>query len=221
MRAFDILFTVVWVVVIYFIARFLGGRLINSSVKYRADLAAVFVVLAFVVGLLWPFSNRAVSNAPATQTVAATPPAICHRAPSHATVLRGIRETHGGDYGGSIDELLPDPKFPTTLTQFRSGCTIYASGWAANMGAKKPIPGGIGFLIDSKRVINASFSYGQPRPDVVQALGGPGLVFTGFGGAEIPTAGLRAGAHTIQIVALSKDGRFYHRSSQPTLITLR
>jgi hypothetical protein len=222
MNALDILFTIIWIVVVFVIVRFLGERYFNSPEKYRADVAAAAIVIAFVIGLLWPFANHAVSTAPpATQTAVVTPPPICHTPrPHYATVLHGTRRAQGGDYGGSIDSLLPDPTFPTSQTQFRIGCTIYANGWVANVGAKTPVPG-IGFLIDSKRLINVSPSYGNSRPDVARALGASSVVFSGFSQAEIPTTGLRPGTHTIQIVALSKDGKSYHTATQPETITLQ
>jgi len=223
-RALDTFFTVIWIVVIFSIMRFLGQRFFNSPEKYRADVAATAIVIAFLMGLFWPFSSRATSEQPpatASATATAVPVAICHSPePNQSTIIRGIRPAQGGLYSGAIDALLPDPNFPTTSTQFQTGCDIYANGWVADMESKAPVAG-IGFVIDSKRVVNASASYGMRRPDVAHALNAPGLIRCGYWHAEIPTAGLRPGPHTIQVVALSKDGKSYHGIGQSTTITLQ
>ena len=224
MHALDISFTIIWVVVIFSIVRFLGQRFFNSPEKYRADVAAIAIVIAFLIGLFWPFSNRGTpEQAPATASAPATavPEAVCHSpGPGQSTVIRGIRPAQGGRYSGAVDALLPDPNFPATSTQFQAGCNIYANGWVADMETKTPVPG-IGFVIDSKRVVNVSAAYGQRRPDVAHALNAPSLIRCGYWHAEIPTAGLRPGPHTIQVVALSKDGKSYHSIGQSTTITLQ
>ena len=224
MSTLDILFTFIWIVVIFSIVRFLGQRFFNSPEKYRADVAAIAIVIAFLMGLFWPFSNRATPEPPpatASATATAVPVAICHSPePNQSTIIRGIGPAQGGHYSGAIDALLPDPNYPTTSTQFQAGCNIYANGWVANMESKTPVPG-IGFVIDSKRVVNATAAYGLLRPDVAHALNAPNLIRCGYWHAEIPTAGLRPGPHTIQVVGLSKDGKSYHAIGQSTTITLQ
>jgi hypothetical protein len=222
-QTLDFFFTVIWIIVIFAVIRFLGVRFFNSPEKYRADVAALAVVVAFLMGLFWPFSNRAASEqAPVAGSVPATamPAAICHTpGPNRSKFIRGIRRAQGGHYSGAIDALLPDPN-SSASTQFQTGCNIYANGWIADMDAKTPVPG-IGFLIDSTKVVNSSVSYGHGRPDVAKAYNAPGLVLCGYEHAEIPTVGLRAGPHTIQPVVLSKDGRSYHAVAQPITITLQ
>jgi hypothetical protein len=73
-----------------------------------------------------------------------------------------------------------------------------ANDWVVDMSVKAPAAG-IAFVIDSKKVVNATPAYGQARPDVVQALGPQSTLLCGFLQAEIPTAGLAKGTHTIQL----------------------
>ena len=223
MQGLDFLVTLIWIVVIFVAVRFFGQRFFSSPEKYRAEVAAVAVAVAFLMGLFWPFSSRTASENPPTAAATAAPAAlaVCHSpSPHQSTVIRGIKQAQGGRYSGAIDALLADPNVAASSTQFQVGCTIYANGWAADTENKKPLSG-IGFLIDSKRVLNASAAYGQRRPDVAKALNAPGVLKCGYWHAEISTVGLRPGPHTIQVVGLSSDGKSYHTFGEPTTISLQ
>ncbi|MHB8414573.1 MAG: hypothetical protein ACYDB1_04200 [Acidiferrobacteraceae bacterium] len=211
----DILFATMWIVVGFFAVRFAGGRFFHE--KYQADIVAIAVVLAFAIGALWPFSNR-IGTAPVAAPVAA---AVCHSDKGvnlRKTMIRGIKPARGGDYGGSIDLLSSDPVCCHPATVFQAGCIIYATGWAANMAVKTPASGVV-LVVDSERMVRAMSVYA--RPDLVKAFGASSMLLSGFRNAAIPTAGLGTGRHSVQLGALSTDGRRYHLIGPPTMITLR
>lgn len=217
MLMLDILFSLVWVVVLFFAIRFAGQRFFHEN--YRADIAAIAVALAFVVGALWhPFSyNNA--NTTAAGPVVAT---LCYRSSENSPqekVALDLRQAAGGDYVGSLDSLSPEPD-GAQPSVFNVDCNIYANGWAAHMSTRNPASG-IVLVIDSRRVVNATQVYREARPDVAKALGSATALNTGFSEAPIPTSGLAAGPHTIQLGALSSDGKSYYLIGTPTTVTLR
>lgn len=121
MLMLDILFSLVWVVVLFFAIRFAGQRFFHEN--YRADIAAIAVALAFVVGALWhPFSyNNA--NTTAAGPVVAT---LCYRSSENSPqekVALDLRQAAGGDYVGSLDSLSPSPTGRSHL--FSTSIAIY------------------------------------------------------------------------------------------------
>lgn len=207
----NMLFAALWIIVGFLALRFAGQAVFHE--KFRADIAAIAIVLAFAIGASlrpFPFGSE---TAPLATTACYIPDEISgERTPS-------AEPATGGNYSGNIDSLSAGPDEPSALS-FQDGCNIYANGWAADMSTKTPVSG-IVFVIDSKRVINATSMYGAPRPDVVKAFGAAALLRTGFSHAVIPTRGIAAGPHTIQLGGLSSDGKAYHLIGAPTAITLR
>ncbi len=229
MHFFDIVFILVWIVVGFFILRFAGQRFFHE--QNRADVAAGAIVLAFTIGALWPFPSRTaapnqpvagqpVSSATAgSQVASGAPQPVCHTPSPNEKTIRGIKRAQGRGYIGHIDSLRPETESDNP-GEYRVGCNIYANGWVADMNIKAPAAG-IAFVIDSKRVVNATPAYGQARPDVVSALGPQSTLLCGFLQAEIPTAGLAKGTHTIQLAGLSKDGKLYYPVGDPETVTLQ
>ena len=219
----SILFGCIWLVVGFFAVRFAGGRFFHE--KYRSDVAAVAVVLAFAVGALWPFSNR-IGTVPIAVPVTTAAPAaarVCHsdkKINVRRTIMRGVKPARGGDYGGSIDVIRSDPSGTQNETEFQAGCIIYASGWVANMAAKTPVSGVV-FVVDSKDITDATSVYGEERPDVAKGYGAAAMLRVGYWNAVIPTTGLVKGKHIIQAGARSNDGKWYYPVGIPTTITMR
>lgn len=217
------LVTFICVVVGFIALRFLGKRFFDQ--KYRADVVAAAIILAFLVGMLLPLSRPVtppvtpavvpVPRQPAVATVCYTPSALDRS----QGVRPPLKQATGKGYAGAIDTLTSDPG-ATQPFNGQAGCNIYASGWVANMAKKVPARGVV-LVVDSRDVINATQVYGVLRPDVVKFFGAANLLRTGFVKAAIPTAGLAKGPHTIQLGALGNDGRTYYLAANPMTITLR
>lgn len=216
------LITVICIVVGFIALRFLGKRYFDQ--KYRADVVAAAIVSAFLVGMIWPLSHPdtppvasavvPVTPQPAVATVCYTPGA----ADRSQGVGLPLKQVTGRGYAGAIDTITSDPG--GTQPNLSAGCSIYASGWVANMAKKGPARGVV-LVVDSRDVINATPVYGVLRPDVVKFFNAPNLLRTGFAEAAIPTTGLAKGPHTIQLGALGGDGRTYYLAANPMTITLR
>ena len=219
----NILFVCLWFVVGFFGLRFAGDRFFHE--KYRSDIAAAAVVLAFAIGALWSFSNR-IGTVPMAVPVATSTPAaatVCHsdkKINLRSTIMRGVKPTKGGDYGGSIDVLWSDPSEAHSAIEFQTGCIIYASGWIANMSTKAPASGVV-LVVDSKDIIDATSVYGEERPDVAKGYGAAAMLRVGYRNAAIPTTRFGKGRHTVQVGTLSNDGKWYYLVGAPTIITLR
>jgi hypothetical protein len=219
----NILFVCFWLVMGFFGLRFAGDRFFHE--KYRSDVAAVAVVLAFAIGALWSFSNR-IGTLPMTVPVATGAPAaatVCHsdkKINLTRKIMRGVNPAKSGDYGGSVDVLQSDPSGTQNATEFQAGCIIYASGWAANVAAKAPVSGVV-LVVDSKDIIDATSVYREERPDVAKGYGAATMLRVGYRNAAVPTTGLAKGQHALQVGALSKDGRWYYPVGALTTITLR
>jgi hypothetical protein len=230
MPMFDILFALVWIVVGFLVLRYAAQRFFaqrDLAGKYQSDVVAGGIVAAFIIGAVLPFHNQPAAqtasnqtaSAPAT-TATAAPTFTCHSPSPRAMTMKGVKKAQGGQYQGHVDSLRPESESDRSSDQFQAGCNIYANGWTVDMNTKSPPPG-IAFIIDSKKIINATSAFGVARPDVASALNAPGTLHCGFLDAEIPTEGLRKGTHTIQLVALSKDGKRYYSAGDATTITLR
>jgi len=228
---FEILFALVWIVVGFLILRYAAQRFFAQRAlagKYEAEVVAGAIVAAFIVGAALPIHHQpTVGQTPASQPAAgpvtsatAAPTFICHAPSPRSSTIRGIKLGQGGKYQGHVDSLRPETESDRPSAEFKSGCNIYANGWAVDMNTKSP-PAGIGFLIDSKKVVNVTQAFGVARPDVVSAFNWPGTLRCGFLDAEIPTVGLRKGTHTVQLVALSKNGKQYYLAGDPVTVTLR
>lgn len=218
----SVLFAAVWILVGFVAVRFAGQQFLHE--KYRADIVAIAIVLAFAIGALWrPFSTGTGSAAaPGPAVPGPVARTVCYRSGEikrNETVIRHIKLATGGNYGGNLDSLTADPGGPPAL-EFPAGCNIYANGWAANMATKTPASG-IVLVVDSRDVVNASSVYRKPRTDVAKAYGADSMLRTGFADAVIPTTGLAKGRHTIQLGGLSNNGRWYYLIGAPTTITLR
>lgn len=229
MPMFDIVFALVWIVVGFFVLRYAAQRFFaqrSLADKYQADVLAAGIVVAFIIGALVPFHNapavQSASNQPASSlaaTATPTPGFICHSPSPRPMTIRGVKKAQGGKYQGHIDSLRPELESNRSTAAFPAGCNMYANGWVVDLNLKAPAAG-IAFVIDSKTVVNATSAYGQARPDIVAAFGPPEMLHSGFLDAEIPTAGLRKGAHTIQLVALSKDGKRYYPTGESATVTI-
>ena len=187
------LVTFICIVVGFIALRFLGKRFFDQ--KYRADVVAAAIVLAFLVGTVWPLSHPSTPPPATAAVVPATPqPAVatvCYTPGpvdrSHGAHL-SLKQATGKGYAGAIDTLSSDPG-ATQPPNSQAGCNIYASGWVANMAEKVPARGVV-LVVDSRDVINATPAYGVLRPDVVKFFGAPNLLRTGFVKAESRQADL-------------------------------
>lgn len=226
MSMFDVLFALIWIVVGFFVLRYAAQRFFAQpelAGKYQSEVLAGGIVAAFVIGALFASRNQpAVQTASvqSTTTATATPGFICHTPSPPAKIIRGIKKAQGGKYQGHIDSVRPELESNRSAAELPASCNIYANGWVVDTNLKSPAAG-IGFLIDSKTVVNATSAYGRARPDIVSAFSAPGMLHSGFLDAEIPTAGLRKGTHTFQLVALSKDGKRYYPAGDSATVTLR
>lgn len=212
------LLSLVWIVVGFFAIRLAAQRFFHE--KQRADIAAIAIVGAFVVGALWrPFPSDN-ANAGAAASAASVVGAVCYR-PSAINAQQQVplRRDTDANYSGALDALAVEPEGPMT-SNFRAACNIFGNGWVANLRAKTPA-NGVVFVLDSHRVIDVTPTYRKPRPDVAKAFRSPGMLKTGFSGAVIPTTGLAAGPHTVQLGALSRDGKSYYLIGVPVAITLK
>lgn len=213
----DASITFTWVVIGFIALRVLGARFFNQ--KYRADVVAAAIVLAFVIGTLWPFSNRMGMQNGSAPNSAASAAAEPNKLNLTEAVVSQLRPLEGTNDIGSLDVLQATPNdFARSMAAFQKGSTIYASGWVGDGGAKAPIRGAV-LVIDAKIIVDATPLYGQPRPDLARAFG-PGMLNAGFLNVPIPTAGLSKGRHVIQAAGVTDDAKGYYLVGTPRVVTV-
>lgn len=170
-------------IAVFFVARVIGVQ--YKDRRWYGEYFGAIAVLLFALGLLaYPlmFSQATVpqSAAQAVSPSRHAPPIDLKLASVQPTcvsigkarILHNVARGKSTDYNGSLDILWPRPsEFSQTRSTFKSGCVIFATGWAAKMAHKDPVSG-IAFVIDSHRVIDATSAYGKARPDMARKAGG-------------------------------------------------
>jgi O-methyltransferase len=107
---------------------------------------------------------------------------------------------------GFVDEITfsePIRTVADNVVVVKHGCSGLVRGWAADV-ERHRLASRVLLQVDAAAPYRAD--YGAARPDVAAALRDGALVHSGFSGT-IFTAGLPPGRHTIDVVAVSKDGR--------------
>jgi hypothetical protein len=191
----------------FFVLRYLGQRFYFHEPR-RADVAALAVVLAFVLGAYWPLSVRFGSD-----NVAAPPAAAPAPAPAPGRVQNvssnckaTALQVQPPGYG-HIDSLSTSPGVPTDIPGGASirGASFYvARGWVVDAGRSVPAKAAC-LVVDGHVEPKALSYYGYDRPDVAAGLHTPGLARSGF---EIlfRRDALTDGKHHIQVAAEAVDG---------------
>ena len=98
-----------------------------------------------------------------------------------------------------------------------SDATIVLRGWAADR-TTRDAAGGLFLILDGKQRVDASASYGTPRPDVAAFLKNPKFARTGYA-ASVPAARLGPGPHTLQVGIIGSDQQAYY--TFPTIVRVR
>ncbi len=236
-------------VVIFFVVRFLASLYVTRPLIY--NIAGAGAALFFLLGLgaspvffgspapppvaAVPAPPVAVPVPPAAAPPAAAPPANAPApaAPPAAVAAKAppvkvfhVRTTGLTAAGGppalaAIDNLTTDPKLGVNPpgNVFHAGSTIYVRGWAAS--AEKTPLRGLVFVIDHRLRYDGTAGYGGVRPDVAAAFQAPAMAATGYTGIALPTHGLAAGPHLLQVGGVSDDPAHYHLATVSATFTVQ
>lgn len=208
-----LLFLVLWIVVAFFVLRFVGRHYFHES--QRADVAAFAVAIAFAAGVMWPYSARIGGNVPALGTAAATPAPEVVTAPKQpggkdtSAACRSVKGPFLSDQYGSIDDLRSDGQHDPSIIIPEGGdmtraAGYYLEGWAADPNMGKPLLGAC-LVVDGKVFVHDKMYYDLSRPDVSASYHNDQLTLSGYR-AEIPPGALSPGKHRIQVLALTAGG---------------
>jgi len=94
-----------------------------------------------------------------------------------------------------------------------SGTPLNILGWACSSDHTKLVAE-VDLMMDDGLY---KIPYGQPRPDVAQAYGNPGLTNSGFA-ASFPAGDLGPGKHKIALRIIGADGKSYLQSPGLTIV---
>ena len=222
------LITIIALVGVFFLARFLLTRYAGTG--SLASIVATAIVIAFAFGfadhaLIFPAAAPASTpiavvatpppqaspgaKLPGTMVVpsthALTPAQVAALLPAGKPISYSVIESLGGTGAGA--------------NQFTTGANVMVHGWAGDP-ASKVAAHGLLVIVDGKRRTDASPSYGKSRPDVAAAFNTAGMLRSGY---DIPlsTVGLMPGTHTLQIAVLRPDNRtFVIVTPTPTAFTI-
>jgi hypothetical protein len=235
MDAVNILFLTLWVVIGFFVFRYVGSRYFHEP--HRADVAAAAVAVAVAVGALWPNSPRIEGTAQRISALDASPPAnpplnlkpfVLKRMHLTNAEVQKLRPGTNAAIVGSLDSLYT-LRSPVAVSEYPIGATIYANGWVADYSLKEPVHG-IVFVVDSKRIIDETPWFGTERADLAYMwspdsksapVDSMPLAYAGFGAARLSAAVLGGGEHTIQAAGVSNDHRRYFLVGKPTSIVIK
>lgn len=197
-----------WIVLGYLGLLQAGRRFFTG--RYRAEVCAGAVVIAFAVGLSVPRGGAADVAAPAPPVAVSTaslppPPAVpvtdvakaCGSARLSAAVGKGNMDAAAIVSGGH--------EAPAgSLPDVHPGDTLVLRGWAANPELKAPVAAACA-VIDGRIVASTKGLYGAIRPDVAAAFATPSLAATGFQ-LLVASSAIPLGHHRIQTAAVAADG---------------
>lgn len=192
-----------FLVVTYFVARYLVQRYSRNGVL--ANSVAAAIVLWYIIGAaMHPplFGRPQVATAPPSNATA--PPRLA----LSAGQLNALVPVKGTAALGNID-VLTKPDGSPAGSRFPSDAKVEVDGWVADPLLRTPGAGLI-FIIDGSRRFDATKWYGTDRPDVAEAYGIAALAATGFHGVPLPLSGLGAGSHTLSAGVIAPDGRRYY-----------
>lgn len=212
----SVLFLLLWIVVGFFALRWLAGRFFKE--RYRADVFALAVAVAFAAGVLGPFNvHRGEAPAPAAPPVAVNvpPPQPPHDAKSTCQAVKGVSGTALGsvDVVGIADVGKADQQ-PNGFALPRNA-SLGVVGWVADAASKTPSIAAC-LLIDGDVRSDATAVYGNPRPDVATAYNAPAMTATGYF-LSLPAKSLKPGTHSIKVVSVTAGGA----SALTTSVTFR
>lgn len=225
----SLLVAALWVAIGFLVLRYAGARFVFHEPR-RADIAALAVVVAFVLGAYWPLTNHAASGglsespapaapaaapppvvpAPAAQGASAASPALA--APARVADVSNRCKTaalHSQAPANGFFDSLSDPQSPPQDIPRRAdvGAEVYVvRGWATNRQGTGPAKSAC-LVIDGHIEPRALSFLGFPRADVAAALHLPGLANSGYAIVLGPSAVSRTG-HRIQVAAEASDGSF-------------
>jgi hypothetical protein len=201
------MFFVLWVVLGFIVLTWLARLVFHE--RFRAELAAAAVVLAFAAGAIWPFSERRAASTEVATAPAAAPPAAVHMVPGRDVSLGCRTATLRSPKGhGSVDvvgvrangEVVPVAAGGSVAP----ADVLVVKGWVANRALSGPAAG-VCLVVDGALIRQASSVYGATRPDVGAAFHRDALNDTGFV-VSLPASQLTAGVHTISAAAVAADG---------------
>lgn len=206
----NLLFVALWSCLGFFALRLIAVRYFHE--RWRANVAASGVVLAFAIGTLWPYSSR-LRLAPATNAaIVAASTAADATAPAVATPFRDVSARCGTVTGylsvggfGALDTLATQNN---TLisggSKLAFGVPYKLYGWAADVSHDRPASG-VCLVVDGRVVRSAKSLYGAARPDVVAAFNRGALLPTAYVITIAPGL-LARGHHELQVAVLSEHG---------------
>jgi hypothetical protein len=193
----------------FFALRWIGRIYLTG--KWRAEAVAAATMLAFVLGVVSPFSGRhlwaiAVS-APVAAAAPAAPPAVGSDVTADCAKVRAVAPA-GPDVLGNLD-VIGDmvsgrPEARTTGFTIDKDGAVMVQGWAAD-GTTKTAAVAACLLVDGKVVPAATATYGTARPDVATAYSLPAMGATGFM-LTFGTSGLARGKHAISVAGVTTRG---------------
>lgn len=202
----SVLFLLLWIVVGFFALRWLGQRFFKE--RYRADVFALAVAVAFAAGALGPFGVRRVEAPPA-----AVPPPVAANVPAPQPpqnvmkVCKLVRKLAGSALG-SVDSVgtAKDDK----VDQQRNGflldrkASLGVTGWVADAPTKTPATAAC-LIIDGVVRPDAIAVYGNLRPDVATAYNTQAMAATGYL-LTLPARVLKSGVHTVSVASVTASG---------------
>ena len=138
----------------------------------------------------------------------------------HASASRLTAAT-GKPALGAIDSMTTDPNLGPNPpgNVFHAGSTVFVRGWAAS--AEKTPLKGLVFVIDHRLTYDGTAGYGGVRPDVAAAYQAPAMAATGYIGIALPTHGLAAGPHLLQVGGVSDDPAHFYLAPVSATFTVK
>lgn len=217
-----LLFLALWVVVAFFVLRFLAQRYFTEP--RRADVAALSVAVAFALGALWPFSARfggsssheagagpiAAASPPAEQVVTATvlgagkPPGTRDL----SAACRSVKGPFGNSSDGALDDLREDAPRSTIVADgghVDRNEQYLIEGWAAEPGETRPALG-VCLIVDGKVDARGKVYFGVARPDLGAGFHNDQVVTSGYV-IVVPAGLLSAGKHRLQVISRITGGK--------------
>jgi hypothetical protein len=202
----SMLFLLLWIVVGFFALRWIAQRFFTE--RYRSDVFALAVVVAFAAGVLGPFEHRG-APAPAAPAVAPVAANVPPAQPPHdvQAACKAVRSLSGTAMG-SVDVvgIANDGKVAQQPNGFAlaRGASLGVVGWVGDAANKTPATGAC-LMIDGAVRPDAMVVYGNLRPDVATAYNTQAMAPTGYM-LTLPAKSLKAGTHAVSVASVTANG---------------
>lgn len=171
-------------------------------------LAFTVVLTILVVRIATPPTSAPVgTSARSSPPPATSAPTVAGGVPAPQTETKFSFDSVNGTAIGA------GPQSPIIITR---GTPIRVRGWAVDAPNRQPASG---VILSVDNVADLPATYGAERADVVQALGDPAYLRSGFE-VEIPTGQLSIGRHLIAIKIRASDARTIYQPQQAILVEI-